>query len=355
MGLTSFFQALGADATGDRLARIQRSPNFRDGRFQNPVPTRELLPGTWGETMRRQFFGSEQRVPPGPIPVVTRTPNDYSTPPASGLRITWFGHATMLIEIDGHRILVDPVFCERVSPSQRIGPKRFHPVPMALHIMPRLDAIILTHDHYDHLDMYAIGTLVRSVTQEKVPFITALGVGAHLDRWGVPASRIVELDWWESTTVGKLTIAAGWARHFSGRGLTRHKTLWAAWSIIGPQHRAFHSGDTGEFDGFAENGRRYGPFDVTMIKIGAYGPTWPDIHLTPEQAVRAHQLVGGKLMIPMHWGTFNLAYHDWNEPAERVVAAAAAAGVSIAVPRPGQMVEPASPPAIEPWWSSVKA
>jgi len=352
MGLTSFFKAFGAKATGERLARMQRSPQYRDGTFHNTVETRTLLPGSVGQTIRGQF-GPEQRVPPGPLPVVTRTPADFGTPPASGLRVTWFGHASVLVEIDGHRVLVDPVWSERASPSQQVGPKRFHPVPMPLHIMPKLDAIVFTHDHYDHLDMYAVQTLVGSVTQERVPFVAPLGVGAHLERWGVPTSRIVELDWWETTKVGGLTIAAGVARHFSGRMFGRNRTLWAAWSIIGPKHRAFHSGDTGLFDGFADNGRRYGPFDVTMIKIGAYGPTWPDIHLTPEQAVHAHGLVGGKLMIPIHWGTFNLAWHEWSEPAERVVAAAAAAGVPIAMPRPGESIVPSSPPAVNPWWRAV--
>jgi L-ascorbate metabolism protein UlaG (beta-lactamase superfamily) len=309
---------------------MQRSPNYKDGRFQNPVPTREVLPGKMRETLWRQVTGKEQRVPPGPLPL-----------------------EKVLVEIDGHRVLVDPVFAERASPSQAVGPKRFHPPPMPLHVMPRLDAIILTHDHYDHLDMYSVGTLVRSVTQEKVPFITTLGVGAHLERWGVPASRIVELDWWESTRAGALTIAAGWARHFSGRGLTRNRTLWAAWSIIGPTHRVFHSGDTGEFDGLAENGRRYGPFDIALIKIGAYGETWPDIHLTPEQAVRACTLVQGKLLLPIHWGTFNLAFHPWDEPAERVLPAAQVAGVPLVMPRPGESVEPASPRAVDPWWRSV--
>src|SRR5689334_24192158 len=191
MGLNSFFAAFGANATGERLARMQRSPQFKDGTFHNPVPTTTLVPGSFWDTMRRQFRGKEQRVPPAPLPVVTRTPADFATPPASGLRITWFGHASVLVEIDGQRVLIDPVWAQRVSPSQAIGPKRFHPPPMALHVMPRLDAIVLTHDHYDHLDMYSVGTLVRSVTQERVPFITALGVGAHLERWGVPASRIV--------------------------------------------------------------------------------------------------------------------------------------------------------------------
>jgi L-ascorbate metabolism protein UlaG (beta-lactamase superfamily) len=179
-------------------------------------------------------------------------------------------------------------------------------------------------------------------------------IRVSLERWGVTTSRIVELDWWETTQVGPLTIAAGSARHFSGRGLTGgNHTLWASWSIIGPTHRVFHSGDTGPFDGIAENGRRYGPFDIALIKIGAYGPTWPDIHLTPEQAVRACTLVNAKLLLPIHWGTFNLAFHAWDEPAERVVAAAEAAGVPLVMPRPGESVEPSSPRSVEPWWRAV--
>jgi L-ascorbate metabolism protein UlaG (beta-lactamase superfamily) len=350
MGLTNFLAAFGAKPAGERLARIQRSPQYRDGKFRNPVDTRKMPPGSLREMIRRQFGGREQRVPLAPLPVASLTTASFAQPPASGLRVTWFGHSTTLIEIDGHRVLVDPVWCERASPSQTFGPKRFHPPPLALHALPRLDAIVLTHDHYDHLDMTAVRTLVGSVTQERVPFVAPLGVGAHLERWGVVASRITELDWWETTTVRGLTLAAGSARHFSGRGLSGERTLWASWSIFGPTHRVFHSGDTGSFDGIAENGRRYGPFDLTLMKIGAYAETWPDIHVTPEEAVRAHTLVQGKVMLPIHWGTFNLAYHAWNEPAERVVAAAERAGVRLVVPRVGQQIEPASPPPIEPWW-----
>jgi L-ascorbate metabolism protein UlaG (beta-lactamase superfamily) len=351
MELTTFLAAFGANPTGDRLARIQRSPQFRDGKFRNPVETNKMVPGAFWTMLRRQFTGGEQRVPPAAPPIDTLTTASFAQPPASGLRVTWLGHATALIEIDGHRVLVDPVWSGRASPSQRFGPKRFHPPPIPLHALPRLDAIVLTHDHYDHLDMAAVQMLMGSVTQERVPFIAPLGVGAHLERWGIVASRITELDWWETTTVGRLTLAAGSARHFSGRGPTGgDRTLWASWSIIGPAHRVFHSGDTGPFDAIAENGRRYGPFDLTMIKIGAYGETWPDIHLTPEQAVRAHTLVQGRLLLPIHWGTFNLAHHAWSEPAERVLAAATVSGVPIVIPRPGQPVEPATPPRVVEWW-----
>jgi L-ascorbate metabolism protein UlaG (beta-lactamase superfamily) len=350
MGLSNFIAAFGAKPTGERLARIQRSPQYRDGKFRNPVETRKVPPGTMREMLRRQFMGKEQRVPPRAIPVAPLAPATIAQAPASGLRVTWFGHSTTLIEIDGHRVLVDPVWCDRASPSQLFGPKRFHPAPIALQALPRLDAVVLTHDHYDHLDMTAVRTIVGSVTQERVPFIAPLGVGAHLDRWGVPASRIVELDWWETTTVRGLTFAAGSARHFSGRGLAGEQTLWASWSIVGPTHRVFHSGDTGPFDGIAENGRRYGPFDLTLIKIGAYAETWPDIHLNPEEAVQVHMLVRGKVMLPIHWGTFNLAYHDWNEPPERALVAAERTGARLIIPRIGQPVEPASPPPLDPWW-----
>jgi L-ascorbate metabolism protein UlaG (beta-lactamase superfamily) len=354
MSLHDWLAPLGASPSGERLARVQGSPHFRDGAFQNPVPTRKSAPGTLWESLRRQIAGPEQRVPPGPLPVVTRSRDSLAVLPASGLRATWLGHSTVLIELDGHRVLVDPVWAERASPSPRVGPRRFHPPPIALAALPPLDAILLTHDHYDHLDMDAVRALATRGTQARARFVTALGVGAHLERWGIPPERITELDWHESVDVGALQLAAEPARHFSGRGLRDgDRTLWASWVIDGPSHRVFHSGDTGWFDGLVETGTRHGPFDLTLIKIGAYGPTWPDIHLTPEQAVRAHAALGGRLMLPIHWGTFNLAFHAWDEPAERVVTAAQEAGVTLVMPRPGQSVEPEAPPPLDLWWRSV--
>ncbi|MBA3341453.1 MAG: MBL fold metallo-hydrolase [Gemmatimonadaceae bacterium] len=354
IGSTGWLDALGAAPAGERLARIRRSPNYRDGAFQNPVASSLATTGSTWTTIRRWLGGHEQRVPAGPIPIVSLTRADFAQPPASGLRATWLGHSTVLVEIDGARILFDPVWSRRASPSSMIGPRRFHDPPLALDDLPPLDAIVASHDHYDHLDRGVVRALARSAAQSRARFVVPLGVGAHLERWGVTADRITDLDWSESTTVGPLELTATPARHFSGRGINdRNHTLWASWSVAGPRHRVFHSGDTGPFAGFGDIGTAHGPFDLTFIKIGAYGDTWPDIHLTPEQAVDAHAKLRGRLLLPIHWGTFNLAFHAWDEPAERVVAAAAA-GTRLIVPRPGESVEPATARQVEPWWRAVR-
>ena len=353
LGSTGWLDTLGAAPEGERLARIRRSPNYRDGAFRNHDTTSMAVDGSTWQTLRQWLGGHEQRVPPAPLPVVTLSRADFEHPPASGLRATWLGHSTVLVEIDGARVLFDPVWGRRASPSSLIGPRRFHAPPLPLDQLPPLDAVVASHDHYDHLDRDVVRALVRSEAQSKARFVVPLGVGAHLERWGVAPERITELDWSESTTVGALTLTATPARHFSGRGLSdRNHTLWASWSVAGPRHRVFHSGDTGPFAGFLDIGAAHGPFDLTLIKIGAYGETWPDIHLTPEQAVTANRELRGKMVLPIHWGTFNLAFHAWDEPAERVVTAARA-GTQLVMPRPGESVEPATARPVEAWWRSV--
>jgi L-ascorbate metabolism protein UlaG (beta-lactamase superfamily) len=350
---TDWLDTMGAAPEGERLARIQRSPNYRDGAFRNPDTTSSVPEGGMLTMLRRWLRGAEQRVPPAAMPIVALTRADFDRPPESGLRATWLGHSSVLVEIDGARILLDPVWARRASPSSIIGPRRFFPPPLALEDLPPLDAIMTSHDHYDHLDRDVIRKLAVNPVQSRARFVVPLGVGAHLERWGVAPDRITELDWGESTTVGPLTLTATPARHFSGRGLlSRNHTLWASWSVKGPVHRVFHSGDTGPFNGFAAIGMQHGPFDLTLVKIGAYDNAWPDIHLNPEQAVDAHEELRGKVLLPIHWGTFNLAFHRWDEPADRVVAAAA--GVTLVMPKPGESIEPLKPPPVNPWWRAVR-
>ena len=314
------------------------------------MATNTLRPHDVPSTLRMQFAGREVRYPRRPIPVVSRSRADYDARPASGFRITWMGHASALVEIDGERVLTDPVWSDRVSPSSLVGPKRFFSPPIALADLPPIDAVLISHDHYDHLDMEAVKTLARLGAL----FLVPLGVGAHLERWGIPPQKFRELNWGERATIGDLTITATPARHFSGRGLTdRNATLWCSWVIAGPRHRVFYSGDSGYFSGFREIGAAFGPFDATLMSLGAYATSWPEIHMNPEELVQAHQDVGGGLLVPVHWGTFNLAFHDWNEPAARADAASRSRGVRIAIPLPGEMVEPSSPPLAENWWRQL--
>lgn len=345
---TEWLVSLGGLPEGARLARIRRSPQYADGKFRNPEPRPSSRATSNREMLRRQFFGDEQRAPLHEVPVVHAKAGAYATPPASGLRATWIGWASVLVEIDGRRILTDPVWSERCSPSTLVGPKRFHAPPVALEELPHIDAVVISHDHYDHLDMPVVRTLAARGTRFAVP----LGIGAHLERWGVPPTQITELDWNESVDLGGLHITATPSRHYSGRN-PRHKdeTLWASWVVKGPAHRIFFSGDTGYFDGFAKIGGAHGPFDLTLIKIGAYDETWDGIHMDPEHAVQAHRDLRGGVMLPIHWATFNLGFHAWREPPDRAVAAAKKASVTLVVPKPGEAIEIGGAlPAIEEWW-----
>ncbi|MCP3767819.1 MULTISPECIES: MBL fold metallo-hydrolase [Streptomyces] len=363
--------AFGADPTGERMARIRRSPHYRDGVFQNPGgPTRLRPPGS-ARDLAKTYFDKENRshrAPYGTLPVHATTLADLARPPASGLRLTWMGHSSVLVEIDGRRVLFDPVWGERCSPFPFAGPKRLHPAPLPLTALGPVDVVVISHDHYDHLDLPTVKALAGTDTLFAVP----LGVGAHLEHWGVSAERLRELDWHEATVIGGLTLTATPARHFCGRGLrnTQH-TLWASWVVAGEEHRVYHSGDTGYFDGFEDIGATHGPFDATMIQIGAYsdfwpkgysdpipGPgSWPEIHMNPAEGLQAHlDLQQGRpdgVFLPIHWGTFNLAPHPWAEPGEWTMAAADAVGQPAAFPVPGLPFEPAGELPAEPWWRGV--
>jgi L-ascorbate metabolism protein UlaG (beta-lactamase superfamily) len=338
--------ALGAQPT-DIRGVAERSPHYRDGVFVNLEPASLNIGPDQGRSLLWEIItGLEDARPSAEIPLETPEPRAFDAP-AGHIAVSWFGHSTALLEIDGYRVLTDPVWSERCSPSDVVGPSRMHPPPVPLESLPALDAIVISHDHYDHLDIDTIIWLARS---QWAPFVVPLGVGSHLREWGIPEERIVELDWNESTQIDELTLICTPARHFSGRFLNRFNTLWASWAIIGPAHRAYFGGDTGYTKSFAEIGAEHGPFDVTLLPVGAYNRVARDVHMNPEEAVQAHLDVNGGLLVPIHWCTFRLAPHPWPEPVERLLVAAETAGVKVAVPKPGGRVDPAATTEFDPWW-----
>ena len=345
--------SFGGTISGERLKRAQASSHYQDGKFTNTLPHPALeISDVWGY-LKEQFFGVQIRVPQSAIPVSAISPASLQTQPAPGLRVIWLGHSSVYIELDGLRLLIDPVFSGYASPFDGIGPKRFHPPPIVITDLPEIDAVIISHDHYDHLDMRTI----QYLSSKETHFFVPLGVGAHLDEWEVPESQITELDWWESTEVKSLKIVCTPAQHYSSRGIFDYKnTLWSSWSIIGSENRVFYSGDTGFSNHFQEIGDQLGPFDLSIIKIGQYGPgaSWIYSHMDPEQAIDSHLAVQARRLLPVSWGTFNIAFHDWDEPIKRAIKAAKEQNVDIFTPRVGETVIMDEPFSSLDWWEEVR-
>jgi len=306
----------------------------RGSKYLNPIPTDEagfdkLLP------ILKEYITNKAEVVPKNVLGPFKTDRSiYKAPPKNGLRMTWIGHSSLLIEIDGRRILTDPVWSGRASFSQFFGPKRFFQPPIALEDLPPLDAVILSHDHYDHLDRDTI----RFFAGKTIPFYCSLSVGKYLSSWGVRRDCITELNWGDSAMIGNdCVITATPARHFSGRGIiNRNETLWSSFVIKGSKHNIFFGADSGWFPGFKDIGNTFGPFDLTILEIGAYNKNWADIHMGPDHASNAHLALKGKVMMPIHWGTFNLALHDWYEPIEKLETYANEKHIELFVPEPGK-------------------
>jgi L-ascorbate metabolism protein UlaG (beta-lactamase superfamily) len=309
----------------------------RGGKYQNVIPTdaggfAKLIP-----IFKEYRSNTAENTPKKTLGPFKTDSSVYCTPPKSGLRITLIGHSSLLIEIDGKRILTDPVWSERVSFTQSFGPKRFFEPPIALDELPPLDAVIISHDHYDHLDK----NTMKFFAGKNTPFFCSLGVGRYLKRWGISASFITEMDWGDSVMIDYgCVLTAAPARHFSGRGiLNRNETLWSSFVIKGDKHNIYFGADSGPSPTFEDIGDTFGPFDLTMLEIGAYGQYWPDIHMGPDNATNAHLALKGKVMMPIHWGTFNLAPHAWYEPIERLVEYGKTKKIDLFIPKPGEPTE----------------
>lgn len=321
------------------------------GKYENQIPTSLKMGWKSIISLLRDYVtgtGRAKRRPEAAIPVVPFQ-DQFTTMPQDAARVTWFGHSAFLLEMEGKRMLFDPMFGPRPSPVRWMGAKRFiSNLPLQPEDFPALDAILFTHDHYDHLDYDS----VQKVKDKALRFIVPMGVGRRLIRWGVAAEKITEHAWWEEVAVEGLTLACTPARHFSGRGLfDRNSTLWCSWVIVGRKTKIFYSGDSGYGPHFKEIGDTYGPFDLTLMECGQYDKRWSAIHMLPEETVQAHLDLKGQLLIPVHWGAFSLSFHAWNEPVERITKAAMEHQVKIATPKIGEtVVIPGNEYPVSQWW-----
>lgn len=297
--------------------------------------------------LRDLLKGRQKRTPEGPIPISYI--DTLLRPESNTAKAIWFGHSTVLLEIEGKRLLLDPVFSEYPSPFPFIGGKRFSKaVPIELDQLLPVDIVLVSHDHYDHLDYETI----MQIKGKTDLFCVPAGVGRRLEKWGIDQGKIKEFDWWKEADCAGLTLACTPAQHFSGRSMfDRNKTLWCSWAIIGQENKVFFSGDGGYGSHFRQIGKKYGPFDLTLMECGQYDERWAAIHMLPEQTVQAHLDVAGKLLLPIHWGAFSLAFHAWTDPVERALKSAKEHQVRITTPRIGEAIfaDVANYPAAR-WW-----
>ncbi|WP_406610277.1 MBL fold metallo-hydrolase [Agarivorans sp. JK6] len=340
---TPFASAIAADNT-------VFTTQVNNGKYQNAQPT-PANASAWGILWR---YVSEQRVdatPSNGIPVMPLSASQLAALPAEQSSVIRFGHSSVYMQVAGQRWLIDPVFSQRTSPFSFIGPKRFHQPPLELSELDSIDGVIISHDHYDHLDKHSIKLLKDKVEH----FVVPEGVDQHLLDWGVDSQKIQRLRWWQSANFGDLTVTATPTQHFSGRGLfDANQTLWASYVIDAPEQRIFFSGDSGYFDGFKQIGERYGPFDLTMMETGAYDKDWSAVHMTPEQTLQAHLDLKGKALMPVHNSTFDLAFHSWYEPLERISQLSEQANVQLVTPKIGEVFTVGQSQVTEAWWRVLK-
>lgn len=334
--------------SGARLERIKESRNYRDGSFQNLAETIMMVEGTSYLKLMANFFS--KGVGRSPLETLPSIRTDLKSISGEDTTIIWFGHSSYFIRTQGKNILIDPVFSNRASPFQFIGSKGYEIAkPYATSDFPPIDALILTHDHYDHLDYNSIINLRSNVKA----IYTTLGVGSHLVYWGIEEQLIKELDWWEGDTIlPGIDLIATPARHFSGRGLTRNKTLWASFVLKTSEHTLFLGGDSGYDEAFKSIGNKYGPFDIAILECGQYNSMWPDIHMMPEQTVQASADLRAKALMPVHWGKFTLSLHPWREPVERALKKAKDLNMLVTTPMIGEPMSLNQPLPQAKWWNT---
>jgi len=327
----------GAKVTKARIREFEASPQFKKGRFRNYEFTRaDMSFSKLPKLMQQSLFSGVEKVPNRKLPQMQRDKRDFVGVPDDSFRMTWFGHSAYLLEIDGKKILLDPMLGPAASPVF-FAVKRFNQtLPLSAEDLPELDAVIFTHDHYDHLDYSTILKIKDKVSH----FYTPLGVGDHLIKWGVSPERITQLDWWQDARIAHLTLVCTPTQHFSGRTFAdRDRTLWSSWVLQSKDKNLFFNGDSGYFRGFKEIGDRFGPFDVCYMECGQYHYMWKENHMVPEETAQAFLDLQGKQLIPVHWGSFTLAPHDWYDPIERLTKICDSSGIHLVTPKIGETID----------------
>jgi L-ascorbate metabolism protein UlaG (beta-lactamase superfamily) len=339
---------LGSPPQGGRLTALAQSAQFSEGSFRNRADiAMDMGLVKTMDVMYDWFAGSASRSPQGPIPARRIRPSELKVEAGQAM-LSWFGHSAFMLEIEGATILLDPMLGPVASPVSFINRRFDYELPLSLQEIPFIDIVVISHDHYDHLDYESIVALKEKVGQ----FLVPLGLGSHLLRWGVEEEKIVELDWWQSATRAGVEMTATPAQHFSGRSLDDgNSTLWASWVIEAEGVRIFFSGDSGYFAGFKEIGDRFGPFDLTLMECGQYDEEWASIHMMPEETAQAHLDLRGKVLMPIHWGAFDLALHAWDEPPQRLLKAARRHSIEVITPYIGERFDLLRERPRREWWN----
>lgn len=345
----------GGNIPQEKQLAFAKTGHFGEGIFANKEPLDFEINCHSIEKMVSGMANPDPNlVPPKDLEVIKVTANDILSHPDTTIQIIWFGHSTFLLKIEGKIILLDPVFGQYAAPHSMLGRKRFNSqMPIDIEDLPEIDMVMISHDHYDHLDYESIVKLKDKTNKFFVP----LGVGSHLKAWEVDENKIIEMDWWEEQQMAGITVALAPSRHTSGRGLSdQDATLWGSWIFKGKNQRLFYSGDGGYGSHFKEIGNKYGPFDVALMECGQYNVLWKDMHMMPEETAQAGLDVQAQVIIPAHWGAFALGMHSWTDPAERVTKEAEKLGLPIATPRLGESVSIGQgfPIPTTHWWNEVK-
>jgi L-ascorbate metabolism protein UlaG (beta-lactamase superfamily) len=337
----------------DNQKRIEASPQFVDGRFKNSENDESHMSFSgFIKGLGSLFKEFKDRIPTREIEVKQLDFKDFTSGDLNSFKYTRLGHSTILFQLAGKTWLTDPIFSKRASPVSWAGPKRFHPVPMNIDVLKNIEGVIISHDHYDHLDYKAVLEIKDRVKN----FIVPLGVGKRLAEWGVSKEKIHSLDWWEKIQLGDVEVISTPSQHFSGRTpFDTKSTLWSSWVVKTKKHSLFFSGDSGYFGGFKEIGKKYGPFDITFMECGQYNPDWRQVHMMPEDTMKAHIDLKGKLLVPIHNGTFSISMHPWYDPMRQITELGKKNNVKVLIPKMGETIDIKAPPqANVPWWNNKK-